>query len=154
MYPIHVQSLSLSHSLDIHLRVQSFSSFFLCYGVIVYFGSHWMVYIVALGDSNFFSIGLPSLIFLLLLPFVYLHFNLLLWNLLFSVLGQTSHRWNIVVPICTILLMTCYSGLIYLGSLGGGITACFCGAFSVLVLSSILIRAGIVDFIPIWGNWP
>ena len=88
-----------------------------------------MVYIVDLGDSNFFAIGLPSLTFFLPLPFVYLHPNLLLWNLLFSGLGQTLHRWDIVVPMYTILLMTCYFGLIYLGPLGGGLLPTLVGHF-------------------------
>ena len=131
MSHIHVQILgqSLGNSLDIHLRVPVFLFFLLlfCRGVIVYFGSHQMVYIVDLGDSNFFSIDLPSLAFLFPLPFVYLHYNILCWNLLFSGLGQTMHRWDIVVPICTILQMTCYFGLICLGPLGGELLPAFLG---------------------------
>ena len=87
---------------------------------MVYFGCHGIVCIVGLGDSNFFSTGLTSFAFLPPLPFVYLHSNLLPWNLLFSALGQTAHRWDIVVPIYTILLMTCCFGLNCVGPLGVG----------------------------------
>ena len=127
MSHIHVQTLSqnLSNSLNCtdHLRVLAFLFFLplFCSGVIVYLGSCRMVYTVDLGDSNFFSIGLPSLAFLPPLPFVYLHSNLLTWNHLFSGLRQTVHRWDIVVPIHTLLLLTCYFGVIYLGPLDGGL---------------------------------
>ena len=123
MSHIHVQILSqnLSNNLDSHLRVPVFLFFLppFCSGVIVYLGSHRTVYIVDLG-----------IVISLQLVFLPLHFFLLhllcisipiffLGIFCFQVRGWTAHRWDIVVPIHTLLLMTCCFELIYLGPLGG-----------------------------------
>ena len=124
MFHIHVQIQSqiLNNNLDCiyHYRVLVFLLFLplLCSDVIIYLGCCRTVCTIDLADSNFFSTGLPSLTFLPPLPFAYLHSNLFPWNLLFSGLGQTLHRWDIVVPIHTILLMACCFGLNYIGPLG------------------------------------
>ena len=130
MFHIHAQNqsqnLSNSPNCTYHSRTLIFL-FFLplsCSGVIVYLGSHRIVSTVGLGDSNFFSTDLPSLLF------AYLHSNLLLpWNLLLSGFGQTAHRWGIVVLIHTILLMIhCFGWITWYHWVG--IAACFGGAFS------------------------
>ena len=85
---VHSKSQILSNNLDCtyHLRILVFLFFLplFCSGMMVYLGSCRMVCIVDLGDSNFFSTGLPSFTFLPPSFFVYLHSNLLPWNLLFS----------------------------------------------------------------------
>ena len=111
MFHIPVQNLSNSPNCTCHSRTLIFI-FYLplsCSGVIVYLASHRMVSTVGLGDSNFFPTDLPSL------SFAYHHSNLLSQNLLLSDLGLIAHRWDTVVPIHTLLLLTCDSGLIYLG---------------------------------------
>ena len=121
MFHIHVQNqsqnLSNSPNHTCHSRIPIFL-FHLspsCIGVLVYPGSHRMRSTVGLGDNNFFPTDLPSLYV------AHCHPNLLPWNLLLSGLGQIVHRWGIVVPIYMLLLLTCYSGLIYLGPLCGGL---------------------------------
>ena len=90
MFHIHVQieSWILINNLDCtyYLRVLVFLFFLpLSFsGVSIYLECCRTVCTVDLGDSNFFSTGLPSFAFLPPLLFVYLHLNHLPQNLLFS----------------------------------------------------------------------
>ena len=117
---IHVQNqswnLNNSPNYTCHSRTLIFLFYLslFCSGVTVYMESHRMESTVGLGDSNFFSTGLPSLFF------VYFHSNLPPQNLLLSGFQWIMHRWDIVVLIHTLLLPICYSGVIYFVALCRG----------------------------------
>ena len=156
---VQIQSQNLSNNLDCtnHSRVLAFLFFLpaFCSGVMVCFGSCRTVYIVDLGDSNFFSIGFYFFFFCFSSPFAFCLSPFQSSSLESSVFrfevdcAQMGH-W---VPICKILLMTSCLGLNYLDLWVGGHCLLLWG--TLCIRSFLHINKGCYwGFIPIQRNQP